>query len=139
VPKKVLVVDDDPLIRKAVRLVVEGEGADVSTADNGAECLLAVGAEAPDLVILDVSMPVMDGLQALRALRENTDTRDLPVIMLTARDDDSDVAQGWVHGVDLYLTKPFETGELRLALRRMLALEETDGETPESPSGPAGR
>jgi DNA-binding response OmpR family regulator len=133
VPRKVLVVDDDPALRRMVERVLQFEGLHVCTAANGAECLVAVGAESPDLVILDVNMPVMDGLEALRLLRQNPTTRDLPVIMLTARDSDHDVARGWMTGVDLYLTKPFNIEELRVAVRR--ALEVTATHTDEHASG----
>ena len=137
-PKKVLVVDDDPSIRRAVQTVLEAEGIEVCTASNGAECLLAVGAESPDLVILDVNMPVMDGLRALRALRGSAATKALPVIMLTARDEDDDVARGWMSGVDLYLTKPFEVDELRVVVRRALEVTGTNSgqQAPEGGSAP---
>jgi two-component system alkaline phosphatase synthesis response regulator PhoP/two-component system response regulator VicR len=126
VPKKVLVVDDDPSMRRIVERVLQLDELEVATAANGAECLIAVGGQLPDLIILDVNMPVMDGLQALRALRENAATRNVPVIMLTARDSDDDVARGWMTGVDLYLTKPFELRQLRLAVRRALEVTATD-------------
>jgi DNA-binding response OmpR family regulator len=130
VPKKVLVVDDDPAMRRIVERVLRLEGLEVATAANGAECLIAVGMESPNLIILDVNMPVMGGLQTLRALRENAATRHLPVIMLTARDSDDDVARGWMSGVDLYLTKPFNLQELRVAVRRALEVSAaSDGES----------
>jgi DNA-binding response OmpR family regulator len=122
--KKVLVVDDEPPTVTAVELALQSEGIEVCTAADGAECLQAVATESPDLVILDVAMPVMDGFQALRVLRENAATKHLPVIMLTARDDDADIVRGWTTGVDFYLTKPFELDELLLVVRR--ALEATD-------------
>jgi DNA-binding response OmpR family regulator len=119
--KRVLVVDDELATVKMVQLALEGEGLGVATAANGAECLLQVNASRPDLVILDVAMPVLDGFEALRALRQQEGTRDLPVIMLTARTADEDVLRGWSTGVDLYLTKPFSIEELLTATRRILA------------------
>ena len=118
--KRVLVVDDDPQVVKIIQRALEREGLEVAVATNGAEALLAIGRQRPDLVILDVVMPVMDGFQALRALREKPETKDLPVLMLTARSEDRDVARGWTAGVDLYLTKPFTMEELLTATRRML-------------------
>jgi DNA-binding response OmpR family regulator len=123
--KRVLVVDDEVATVKMVQLALEGEGLDVTTATNGAECLLQVNASRPDLVILDVTMPVLDGFETLRALRQHEGTKDLPVIMLTARAADEDVLRGWSTGVDLYLTKPFTIEELLTATRRMLVATET--------------
>jgi DNA-binding response OmpR family regulator len=126
--KRVLVVDDEVATVKMVQLALEGEGLDVTTATNGAECLLQVNASRPDLVILDVAMPVLDGFETLRALRQHEGTTDLPVIMLTARAADEDVLRGWSTGVDLYLTKPFTIEELLIATRRMLVATETPAE-----------
>ncbi len=126
--KTVLIVDDDPATRRAVEGALKVEGIEARTAENGAQCLLAVKEDAPDLVILDVNMPVMDGLQALRAIRQDTATRHLPVIMLTVRDDDDDVARGWVTGVDFYLTKPFDLQDLLAAVRRALDVTGKPGE-----------
>jgi two-component system alkaline phosphatase synthesis response regulator PhoP/two-component system response regulator VicR len=95
---------------------------EVSTASNGAECLLAISSRCPDLVVLDIMMPVLDGLQTLRLLRENPDTEHLPVIMLTARREDEDVFRGWMTGVDLYLTKPFSVDDLLTAAKRILSV-----------------
>ncbi len=118
--KRVLMVDDDPLVVKLVQTALAAEGLDVIAATNGAECLLAVEAHHPDLVILDVAMPVLDGFETLRALRNKAATASLPVIMLTAREANSDVARGWATGADLYITKPFEIEELMLAVNRLL-------------------
>jgi DNA-binding response OmpR family regulator len=137
VPRKVLVVDDEPAMRRMVEHVLQLDGLHVCTAANGAECLVAVGAESPDLVILDVNMPVMDGLEALRLLRQNPTTRDLPVIMLTARDSDHDVTRGWMTGVDLYLTKPFRLEELRLAVGRALEVTATRADERTPGNGPS--
>ena len=118
--KRVLVVDDHPPTVRLIQSVLEQEGLSVITAANGAECLLAAHRGHPDLVILDVTMPVMDGLQTLRVLRENEQTRTLPVILLTIRESDQDVLEGWKAGADLYLTKPFQIGELVAAVKRIL-------------------
>ena len=120
--KRVLVVDDDPPIVRLLRKCLEQHGLEVATACDGAACLLAIESQRPDLVILDVMMPVMDGFQALRVLREKPETRDLPVILLTARKEDIDVARGWSTGADFYLTKPVALDEFVLVVRRILQI-----------------
>jgi DNA-binding response OmpR family regulator len=125
--KRVLVVDDHPPTVKIIRRALEGEGLEVCEAANGADCLLQVASEQPDLVILDVVMPVMDGFQTLRVLREQEDTRLLPVIMLTCCREDHDVLRGWMSGVDMYLTKPFQIPELLAAARRILSVADSGG------------
>jgi DNA-binding response OmpR family regulator len=124
---KVLVVDDEPPTCRLIENALRREGLEVATATNGAECLLAVAEQCPDLVILDVMMPVLDGFQTLRALRENEATNHLPVLMLTARREHQDVLRGWMTGVDLYLTKPFQLDDLLVAVRRILDV--TSGRT----------
>jgi len=120
VARRVLIVDDDPGVVKLVRANLQAEGLEVTAAANGAECLLAVHSQRPDLIILDVMMPVMDGFQTLRLLKERPETASIPVIMLTVRRSDVDVLHGWTSGVDLYLTKPFETSELIASTKRIL-------------------
>jgi DNA-binding response OmpR family regulator len=133
--RRVLVVDDEPPTVQLIRTALEREGLEVGTAGNGAEALLAIESDPPDLVILDVIMPVVDGFETLRLLRKNPKTKALPVIMLTARREDEDVLQGWMTGVDLYLTKPFEIDDLLLAAKRILSAA---GEAEAPPSGPTG-
>ena len=115
----VLVVDDHPATVQLVRTALTEHGINVRTAENGAECLLAVDEQRPDAIILDVMMPVMDGFQALRLLQETEETRDIPVIMLTACSSDRDVVQGWRSGVTCYLTKPFSIEHLVSMVRRV--------------------
>ncbi|MFB3881189.1 MAG: response regulator transcription factor [Armatimonadota bacterium] len=125
--KRVLVVDDDPLVVKLLHTALGAEGIDVLGASNGAEGLLAVASQHPDLVVLDVAMPVLDGFETLRALRAKPETAKLPVVMLTARRADADVVKGWSSGADLYITKPFEVKELVLATKRLLEGAEEEG------------
>ncbi len=106
--KRVLVVDDYPPTVELLREALETAGFAVTSARNGAECLYKVEAERPDLVILDITMPVMDGLEALRVLRGNPETRYLPVILLTGRREWVDFLDGNRQGASLYLTKPIE-------------------------------
>jgi len=116
----VLVVDDHPATVQLIKSALEGLGLEVEAAENGAECLLAVSGKRPDLIILDVVMPVMDGFQTLQVLQQSAELRDIPVIMLTARSDDADVAFGWRWGVSSYLTKPFSVEHLVVLVRRVL-------------------
>lgn len=118
--KCVLVVDDHPPTLQLIRSSLEGHGLRVRSATNGAAALLSVHEERPDLVILDVMMPVLDGFQTLDALQNREETKELPVIMLTARSSDRDVAQGWRSGVTSYLTKPFSIDQLLKLVERVL-------------------
>ena len=125
--KRVLVVDDYAPTVDLVRDALEIAGFSVLSAENGAECLLAVGAEHPDLVILDVAMPVMDGLKTLRVLRENPDTRHLPVILLTGRSEWPHVVDGWREGASLYLTKPVKVQAVVASARWLLGMLQPQG------------
>jgi len=117
---KVLVVDDHPPTLQLVKTALGGLGMEVRTAGNGAECLLAVDEEKPDVIILDVMMPVIDGFQTLQILQQSKETEKIPVIMLTARSSDRDVAHGWRSGVTSYLTKPFSIDQLVTLVQRIL-------------------
>ena len=111
-PRKILAVDDEKFIVRLVQVTLERQGYQVITASDGKEALEKVDSEKPDLVVLDVMMPYMDGFEVLQTLRRDPATRDIPVIMLTAKAQDADVFRGWQSGVDCYLTKPFNPLEL---------------------------
>jgi DNA-binding response OmpR family regulator len=110
--KRVLVADDDPDILKIVAANLRAEGFEVDAVSNGLEAQARAVRTLPDLIVLDVTMPGRDGLEVLTALRARPDTRDIPVVLLTARSSDSDVWEGWKAGAAYYLTKPFETDQL---------------------------
>jgi len=118
-PKKILAVDDERHIVRLVQVNLERAGYEVVTAFDGKDALEKVAAEQPDLVVLDVMMPYMDGFEVLQNLRKNPSTRELPVIMLTAKAQDADVFRGWQSGVDCYLTKPFNPMELISFVKRI--------------------
>lgn len=118
-----LVADDHPPTVTMIQEVLEAEGYDVVTAANGPECLLVVEREQPDLVVLDVIMPIMDGVQTLRVLRSNEQTKDLPVIVLSIRGKGRDISAGLSAGADLYLTKPFDLQQLVSTVKRVLEME----------------
>jgi DNA-binding response OmpR family regulator len=96
------------------------EGFVVRTAHDGAACLRSVAAERPDLIILDVIMPGMDGFEVLRRLREQHETRDIPVIILTVRRDQGDLLTGYMAGASLYVNKPCEMRDLVAAVKQLL-------------------
>ena len=125
-PARVLVVDDDRAVRESLRRSLEFNGYDVHLASDGAEALAGIGAVAPDVVVMDVMMPKLDGLEATRALRAAGN--DVPVIVLTARDAVGDRVEGLDAGADDYLTKPFALEELlarlRALLRRVIPVED---------------
>ncbi|MCS6951033.1 MAG: response regulator [bacterium] len=125
---KILAVDDEPHIRRLVQVNLERHGYEVVTASDGKDALEKVATEKPDLVVLDVMMPYMDGFEVLQTLRKNPETRELPVIMLTAKAQDADVFRGWQSGADLYLTKPFNPMELISFVKRIFKSKETSGE-----------
>ena len=114
---KILVVDDEMLLVKGIRFNLQNEGYDVITGCNGLEAVTLVREQQPDLVVLDVMMPEMDGLTACSKIREFS---DVPIIMLTAKTDDMDKLLGFDHGVDDYLTKPFNILELKARIRALL-------------------
>ena len=114
---KILVVDDEALLVKGIRFNLKSEGYDVITGSNGQEAVELTQKENPDLIVLDVMMPVMDGLTACSKIREFS---DVPIILLTAKAEDMDKLIGFDHGADDYLTKPFNILELKARIRALL-------------------
>ena len=113
----ILVVDDEALLVKGIRFNLKSDGYDVITGSNGQEAVELTKSENPDLVVLDVMMPVMDGLTACSRIREFS---DVPIILLTAKVDDMDKLMGFDHGADDYLTKPFNILERKASIRALL-------------------
>ena len=114
---RVLVVDDEKLLVKGIKFNLENDGYEVLTGSDGQEALEIASAQQVDLIILDVMMPRMDGLEACQRIREFS---DVPIIMLTAKADDMDKLMGFEHGADDYLTKPFNILELKARVRALL-------------------
>jgi two-component system alkaline phosphatase synthesis response regulator PhoP/two-component system response regulator VicR len=119
--KKILAVDDERHIVRLIQVNLERAGYQVVTAFDGPEALKKVESERPDLVVLDVMMPKMDGFEVLKRLQANPETREVPVIMLTAKAQDADVFRGWASGVSAYLTKPFNPLELITFVKRIFS------------------
>lgn len=118
---KILVVDDDPQIRKLLQLILQQAGFHVTAATNGAEAFKLATAHPPDLAILDVMMPGMDGYTLCRQLRQAPTTNLMPILMLTAQSETRDKLAGFSAGADDYVTKPFESQELLFRVRALLA------------------
>jgi two-component system, OmpR family, response regulator MprA len=121
---RVLVVDDDPQLREALTRALELDGYAVETASNGVKALEAISGQRPDVMVLDVMMPYVGGLDVCRTLRERKDR--LPILVLTARDEVGDRVAGLDAGADDYLTKPFALEELRARLRALLRRTATE-------------
>ena len=119
--KKVLIVEDDDETARVTRCMAERQGFKVVRAENGAIALDKIVTERPDVVLVDVVMPVMDGLQFLAALRKAPHAQDIPVIVLALQSDDAMVNAAWQGGATLYLPKPFSCHELTTVLRHVLA------------------
>ena len=128
---RVLVVDDDKAVRESLRRSLEFNGYDVALASDGAEALAVLGSSHPDVVVMDVMMPRLDGIETTRALRAAG--HDVPILVLTARDAVGDRVEGLDAGADDYLTKPFALQELlarlRALLRRVVPAEDASEET----------
>lgn len=132
---RILVVDDEPRLVRLVRANLERLGYQVSTAGNGKQAIEAVEAEDPDLVVLDVMMPNMDGYEATRRIREFS---QVPIVMLTAKTEQSDKLKGFDLGVDDYITKPFSPEELIARIRAVLKRSQTQPEPRTRPIFTAG-
>jgi type IV pilus assembly protein PilB len=119
---KALVVDDDPDLRRIVRTMLERSNLNLTviTAQDGVEALTLMEIERPDIVVLDVAMPGMDGFEVCRRLRADVQTAGVPVVLLTARDSTDDIARGFSEGADDYVVKPFRSEELVARIRRMI-------------------
>ena len=127
---KILVVDDEALLVKGIRFNLQGEGYEVITGSDGLEAVKLVQEQKPDLVVLDVMMPHMDGMTACSKIREFS---DVPIILLTAKAEDMDKLMGFDHGADDYLTKPFNILELKARIRALLRRAGSSGSrTPEN-------
>jgi two-component system phosphate regulon response regulator PhoB len=116
----VLVVEDEAALATMLRYNLEKQGFRVDEAVDGQEALIRIAEARPDLVLLDWMLPVMSGLEVCRQIRRRPDTRDLPVIMVTARTDDQDAVRGLNTGADDYITKPFNMEALLARMRALL-------------------
>jgi CheY-like chemotaxis protein len=118
---RILIVDDDPVIVRLLQINFRLEGYVVDTASRGEEALEQVRQHRPDVVVLDVMMPGIDGWEVCRQLKETPGVKHIPVIFLSARAQDEDRQRGYALGVDEYVTKPFDPAHLVEIVRRSLA------------------
>lgn len=118
--KKILVVDDSATIREMIKGLLEKIGFETVMASDGVEALEAVKETNPDLIILDVNMPKMDGFRVCRLLKFDRNYRNIPIILLTAREEEENIKIGIKAGADLYLTKPIEPEKLIEAVNKFL-------------------
>jgi DNA-binding response OmpR family regulator len=118
--QRILICDDDPVILRLLQVNLELEGYEVLLAHDGEEAYDVATNESPDLVILDIMMPRMDGYQAVQALKGDAKTSAIPVVFLSAKAQQSDIDRGLRHGVSDYLTKPFDPGELLEIVKRLI-------------------
>ncbi len=116
---RVLVVDDDEVIRQLIAVNLTLEGFDVATAVDGQDCLDKVVAISPDVITLDIMMPRLDGWVTAMELRKNPETSHVKVVLITARAQEDDRSRGEQIGVDAYLTKPFDPGEMIRIVREL--------------------
>ena len=128
--KKILVVDDEKDLTALVSLHMKMAGFEVLTASNGEKALDLSREEKPDLIILDLMLPKIDGWQVCERLRQDIATQDIPVIMLTARAETEDKLKGFEAGADDYVTKPFSPRELVARVKRVLARAEAEPTMP---------
>jgi len=125
VSARVLVVDDDGSIRSLLEMTFMTEGLEVQTARNGQEGLEAALLDPPDCIVLDVMMPVMDGWETAERLKANERTREVPIIFLSARTQDSDLSRGRELGAAAYVTKPFDVADLAELVHELVDPEGT--------------
>lgn len=118
--RRILAVDDDPVIQRLLRVNLEMEDYEVAVASDGVEALEQVRAFRPDLVLLDVMMPVKDGWQVCVEMKGDPDLAEIPVVFLSARAQEADVERGAHLGADAYVTKPFDPLELLALVARLL-------------------
>ena len=122
-PAKILVADDDPAILELVRINLEARGYQVLTVDNGADAIRIAIREKPDLLILDVLMPEVDGYEVMRVLKESPETAHIPIVVLTVYASDAGAMVSWMQGAESYLAKPFNPEELLMVVDRLLSSE----------------
>jgi len=118
--KTILIVEDEAGIRSFVKAYLESDGFKVLEAANGKEGLEVLSKETPDLIVSDIMMPVMDGYEFFRELRTRPKLKEIPVIILTVKDEFNDIKYAYLMGVEEYVTKPFEPSVLSSRIRQIL-------------------
>jgi len=119
-PKKILIVDDEPNIVIPLQFLMEQNGYSTLVAQSGEEALEMISKERPDLILLDIMLPGVDGFEVCEIVRLNPEWRNTRVIFLTAKGRDVDIAKGMVLGADEYITKPFSNQQIIDTVKRLL-------------------
>lgn len=122
-PARVLIAEDEPAIAMSLEFLMRSSGHETCIAGDGEEALRLAAVFRPDLIILDLMLPTLSGLEVCRALRSCVEARRTKILMLTARGAESDLERGQSAGVDAYQIKPFSTQDLMAQVRRLLAME----------------
>lgn len=126
--QKIFVIEDDENIRELVRIALEGYGYEVQAYETAEAALACIETEKPELAIFDWMLPGMDGLEAIRIIRDKAEIRDMPIILLTAKDKEYDKVVGLDGGADDYMTKPFGILELAARIRSLLRRSQSGGQ-----------
>lgn len=126
-PKKVLIVDDEPNIVLSVEFLMQRDGLDVVTANDGQEALELLASSRPDLMILDVMMPRKNGFEVCAEVRADPELAGMPILMLTAKGREAEMKKGISLGADAYITKPFSTHDLVAKVHELLDRGHTGG------------
>ena len=126
---RVLIVDDSPSQLMGMKRIIEKLGHEIVTAEDGALGVEAAKRERPDLILMDVVMPNLNGFQATRSIAKNPDTSHIPIVLVTTKDQDTDRVWGMRQGAKAYITKPFSESELADMIQQMLG-----GEAPAAPA-----
>ena len=121
--KKILIVDDEPHIVELVRVCLEDTEYDIVEAYDGEEALSKAREEHPDVILLDIMLPKKDGYEVCRELKTNDETREIPIVMLTAKGQEVDKVKGFQSGADSYMTKPFSPLRLLTELEEKLTVK----------------
>ncbi|MCS7263664.1 MAG: response regulator [Armatimonadetes bacterium] len=124
--KRVLVVEDDPALIELLRFILVHEGLDVEIAHDGLEALDRMGVRKPDLVLLDLRLPKLEGMDVLWEMRQNPRLKNIPVVIVSVDSSPQTMLQGWRLGVDSYFLKPFDPEELIRIVRRILSLSQPE-------------
>ena len=119
--QKILIVEDEESLLKLESILLTSKGYDVRGFSNGQQALDAIQEERPDLVLLDIMLPEIDGFEVCQRIKDNPETKDIPVIMLTAKKSREDMARGEKVGADWYITKPFKSAMVIETIQRFLS------------------
>jgi DNA-binding response OmpR family regulator len=119
--KKVLIVDDEPSIIVAIQFLMEQSGYETIVAFSGEEAIEAVAKHHPDLVLLDIMLPVVDGFEVCQRVRENPEWKDIRIVLVTALGSEANAAKGMALGADAYIIKPFANADLIAKVKELLA------------------